>query len=141
MRTIFCFHYIIILSINDPQYVILTSLNKWRNQRTLAASQIEGLSVFSLFSEKPTYKLKLNNDYPIVKFQPKETILAAALRSGIPFSNSCRVGACAICKCKLIKGKVKQLTDSSYVLNQEELDQGYILACQSVPISDVEIEA
>ena len=97
--------------------------------------------MFSFFSEKPTYKLQLNHDCPIVNLQPKETILSAALRSGIPVSNSCRVGACASCKCKLIKGKVKELTDSSYVLSQEELDQGYILACQSVPISDVEIEA
>jgi 3-phenylpropionate/trans-cinnamate dioxygenase ferredoxin reductase subunit len=104
-------------------------------------SQIEGLNVFSLFSEKPTYKLKINEGYPIVNFLPKETILSAALRSGISLANSCRVGACASCKCKLINGKVKQLTDSSYVLNQEELDQGFILACQSIPKSNIEIEA
>jgi NAD(P)H-flavin reductase/ferredoxin len=95
--------------------------------------------VFSLFSSKPTNKLSVNDGHHIVNLERKETILAAALRSGIPILNSCRVGGCAICKCKLIKGYVKELTDSSYVLSQEELDQGYILACQSVPKSNVEI--
>jgi NAD(P)H-flavin reductase/ferredoxin len=97
--------------------------------------------VFSLFSNKARYVLNLNNGQHRVNLEGKETILTAALRAGIPMANSCRVGGCATCKCKLISGKVKQLTESSYVLSEEELDQGYILACQSVAKSDVAIEA
>lgn len=69
----------------------------------------------------------------------KETLLQAALRQGIDFPHSCRVGGCATCKCRLVEGKVRELTDSGYLLSDEELDQGYILACQSVPQSDVRI--
>jgi NAD(P)H-flavin reductase/ferredoxin len=97
--------------------------------------------VFSFFSNKAKYVLNLNDGLHRVNLEGKETILSAALRAGIPMANSCRVGGCATCKCKLISGKVKQLTESSYVLSEDELDQGYILACQSVAKSDVAIEA
>jgi len=41
----------------------------------------------------------------------------------------------------LTKGKVKEFTDASYLLTAEEVQSGYILACQSVPKTlDVEIE-
>lgn len=75
-----------------------------------------------------------------VTVNPKETLLQAALRQGIDFPHSCRVGGCANCKCKLVSGKVKELTQTAYILSDEELDQGYILACQSVPQTDVTIE-
>lgn len=70
----------------------------------------------------------------------QETLLQAALRQGIDFPHSCRVGACATCKCRLVEGRVRELTDSGYLLSDDELDQGYILACQSVPQTDVRIE-
>jgi len=74
-----------------------------------------------------------------ISVEPKETLLHAALRQGVDFPYSCRVGGCATCKCRLLDGKVKELTRSDYILSDEELDQGYILACQSVPRSDISI--
>lgn len=74
-----------------------------------------------------------------ITVQPKETLLQAALRQGIDFPHSCRVGGCATCKCRLVEGKVKELTQAGYILSDAELDQGYILACQSVPRGDVKI--
>jgi len=75
-----------------------------------------------------------------ITVQPKETLLQAALRSGIDFPHSCRVGGCASCKCKLVSGQVKALTEAAYILSDEELDAGMILACQAVPKGDVRIE-
>ena len=66
-----------------------------------------------------------------------ETVLQAALRHGIEFPNSCRVGGCGTCKCRLTAGTVKELTETGYLLTADEIDQGYILACQSVPRSDI----
>lgn len=74
-----------------------------------------------------------------ITVQPKETLLQAALRQGIDFPHSCRVGGCATCKCRLVEGQVKELTQAGYILSDEELDQGFILACQSVPRGDVKI--
>lgn len=74
-----------------------------------------------------------------VTVNPKETLLQAALRQGIDFPYSCRVGGCATCKCKLVEGKVKELTETGYILSDDELDQGYLLACQAVPLTDVRV--
>ena len=71
---------------------------------------------------------------------PKETLLQAALNQGLAFPHSCRAGGCGTCKCRLVKGKVKELTDKSYLLSAEEIRGNYVLACQSVPQSDVEVE-
>lgn len=79
------------------------------------------------------------NSQPIT-VDAKETLLQAALRQGIGFPHNCRVGGCATCKCRLVEGKVRELTDSGYLLTDDELEQGYILACQSVPQTDVGIE-
>ena len=69
-----------------------------------------------------------------------ETLLNAALRQGVAFPNSCRVGACGTCKCRLTEGRIKPLTEASHVLSEQEMDQGMILACQSIPQSSVRIE-
>ncbi len=76
------------------------------------------------------------NDQSIT-VEPGETVLQAALRHGIEFPSSCRVGGCGTCKCRLTSGRVKELTETGYLLTAGEIDQGYILACQSVPRSDI----
>lgn len=95
--------------------------------------------MFSLFrkSTQKEHCAEINGE--AVQVFPKETILHAALRENIDFPHSCRVGGCATCKCRLVKGTVKELTDIGYILSDDELDQGYILACQSIPTSDVTI--
>ena len=70
----------------------------------------------------------------------KDSLLLTALHNGIAFPHNCRVGGCGECKCRLVSGKVKELTDKSYLLSAEELQHNYILACQSQPRSDVVIE-
>lgn len=84
-----------------------------------------------------TFQVAVNDR--MIDVSPKETILQAALRQGIDFPYSCRVGGCATCKCKLEGGKVRELTEATYILSDQELDDGYILACQSVPKSDLRL--
>lgn len=95
--------------------------------------------MFGFFGSGKSKSLTIDGiDTPII-VDKKETILSAALREGVRFPHSCRVGGCATCKCKLVSGKVKELTESAYILSEEELAQGYILACQAVPKTDVQI--
>ena len=96
----------------------------------------------SLFGKKPASPHAVRIAPANVEFraQPKETLLQAALNQGIAFPHDCRAGGCGTCKCRLVKGKVKELTDKSYLLSAEELRDNYVLACQSIPQSDVEIE-
>lgn len=91
------------------------------------------------FFEKKQYQLTIDG-YPSVQLEHKETVLNGAVRSNIDFPHSCKAGGCAACKCKLISGKVKELTDKTYLLSKEELDQNMILGCQSIPKSNVVVE-
>jgi NAD(P)H-flavin reductase/ferredoxin len=95
----------------------------------------------SLFGKKPTsHGARITPADVEFRVGSKETILQAALNQGIAFPHNCRAGGCGECKCRLVKGKVKELTDKSYLLSAEELRDNYVLACQSVPQSDVEVD-
>lgn len=95
--------------------------------------------MFNIFKGTTPKQLQIEGFEGAITVEKKETILHAALKQGIAFPHSCRVGGCATCKCKLVSGKVKELTESAYILSEEELDQGYILACQAVPKTDVKV--
>jgi ring-1,2-phenylacetyl-CoA epoxidase subunit PaaE len=41
---------------------------------------------------------------------------------------------CATCRAKLVSGRVEM--KANYALTQAELDQGYILTCQAVPVGE-----
>ena len=63
-----------------------------------------------------------------------ENILDAALNSGADLPFSCKGGVCATCKARLIEGQVDM--DLNHALSDKELEQGFILTCQSHPVSD-----
>ncbi|QYF89336.1 1,2-phenylacetyl-CoA epoxidase subunit PaaE [Arthrobacter sp. PAMC25284] len=69
----------------------------------------------------------------------RESILNAALRvrPDVPFA--CAGGVCGTCRAKVITGKVTM--DENYALEQDELDKGYVLTCQSHPTTpDVTVD-
>lgn len=68
------------------------------------------------------------------------TLLQAALDAGIRFPHNCRVGSCTSCRCRLLDGRVKELSETGYVLTAEEQNEGTILACQSLLLTDVKVE-
>ncbi|MHB1541666.1 MAG: 2Fe-2S iron-sulfur cluster-binding protein [Steroidobacteraceae bacterium] len=58
-----------------------------------------------------------------------DTVLDAAERAGIELPFSCRSGVCSTCRTKVVRGKVRM--EHNYALEAWELEQGYVLACQS----------
>src|SRR5919197_3817034 len=66
---------------------------------------------------------------------PRHTkLLDFLLAQGLKAPYSCRQGACSACACILDDGEVKMLTNE--ILEQEDLDEGYVLGCQSLPLTD-----
>jgi ring-1,2-phenylacetyl-CoA epoxidase subunit PaaE len=63
-----------------------------------------------------------------------EPILDAALKQGADLPYACKGGVCCTCKAKLLEGKVQM--DVHWGLEDEEIEQGYILTCQSHPATD-----
>ena len=61
-------------------------------------------------------------------------ILDAALQQGADLPYACKGGVCCTCKAKLIEGKVDM--DVCWGLEQEEIEQGFILTCQAHPTTE-----
>ncbi|CAN5695621.1 phenylacetate-CoA oxygenase/reductase subunit PaaK [soil metagenome] len=62
-----------------------------------------------------------------------ESILDAALKQGADLPFACKGGVCSTCRAMLTEGKVSM--DNNYALEAEELEQGFILTCQSHPLT------
>ncbi len=62
------------------------------------------------------------------------SILDAALQQGADLPYACKGGVCCTCKAKLLEGRVEM--DVNWGLEQDEIDQGYILTCQSHPTTE-----
>lgn len=68
-----------------------------------------------------------------------ETILDATLRERPDAPFSCTGGVCGTCRARVVSGEVRM--DRNYALEEDEVERGYRLMCQSHPVSDeVEID-
>lgn len=132
-----------------PEQMIFTVMN-WLQQTGIDKKKIH----FELFTtpgqkmevgnqkfeirkdEGPVHKSKVTVKLDGISFDfdlpfDGETVLEAALKQGADLPFSCKGGVCSTCKAKLIEGKVEM--DTNYALEQEEVEAGYILTCQSHP--------
>jgi 3-ketosteroid 9alpha-monooxygenase subunit B len=61
-------------------------------------------------------------------------LLEALEKAGLEAPFSCREGRCSACACLRLGGEVTMVTNE--VLDERDLAEGYILACQSLPVSE-----
>ncbi len=70
-----------------------------------------------------------------------ESILEAAVRSGLRLNYGCASGNCGECKARLVTGEVYQLREHDYVLSEREKQMGYLLTCSHTAVTDLQLEA
>lgn len=73
--------------------------------------------------------------------EPGQSILDAALASGVILPYSCRNGTCSTCRGRVVSGSYDAGPAPGRILEADDLARGYTLLCQAKPTSDVVIEA
>ena len=68
-----------------------------------------------------------------IEVEPGALIIEAAHDQGVEIPHSCRGGMCCTCRCRVVEGEVAM--DVNYSLEPWELEAGYVLACQSRPLT------
>jgi ferredoxin-NAD(P)+ reductase (naphthalene dioxygenase ferredoxin-specific) len=71
---------------------------------------------------------------------PRQTILDAALKAGVPHPHGCRTGECGACKCRLLSGEVSMGPYDSAALSPSEKEAGLVLPCQAYAKTVVELD-
>ncbi|MFJ3231412.1 2Fe-2S iron-sulfur cluster-binding protein [Streptomyces sp. NPDC086787] len=66
--------------------------------------------------------------------QDGESLLDAVLRNRPDAPYACKGGVCGTCRAFLVSGEVRM--DRNFALETEETDAGYVLACQSHPVTE-----
>lgn len=84
-------------------------------------------------AETATVEVTLDGETTTVAWPVDRHLLDVLLQAGLDAPFSCREGQCSACACKVLEGEIS--LDRNEVLEQEDLDEGYVLACQSIPRS------
>ncbi len=79
-------------------------------------------------------KVELDGREIEVNVPANKTILNALLDAKYDPPYSCTSGACSTCMAKIRKGSVKM--DACYALDDDEIEEGYILTCQAHPTTE-----
>jgi len=85
----------------------------------VAAATDEAEVTVLMDGRRRTFTMRMND----------EVVLDAAMRAGLELPFSCRAGVCSTCRTKVVRGAVEMA--QNYALEEWEVEQGYILACQS----------
>jgi ring-1,2-phenylacetyl-CoA epoxidase subunit PaaE len=81
-----------------------------------------------------TVTIRLDGRESTFAMSGDERVLDAALRIRAELPYACKGGVCSTCRAKLVSGEVRMA--HNYALEPDELAAGYVLTCQSSPVSD-----
>ena len=70
--------------------------------------------------------------------QQTDTLLQVAKGMGLHIPSGCQFGVCGTCKVKKLAGEVHMVHNGG--ITDEEVDEGFVLACCSNPLGEVVID-
>jgi len=86
-------------------------------------------------TQKPTSaEVTLEGRTSKMSMTQDQSVLEAALEHNMDAPFACKAGVCSTCRCKLLHGQVEMI--ANHALEDYEVEAGFILSCQSYPITD-----
>lgn len=82
-------------------------------------------------------QVRFTNSGQTIAANQRMTILQASIQAGLNIPSACQFGICGTCKVKCVSGAT-QMSHSGGI-SECDIEEGYILACCSWPLSDVDI--
>ncbi|MEI6548527.1 MAG: 1,2-phenylacetyl-CoA epoxidase subunit PaaE [Burkholderiales bacterium] len=79
-----------------------------------------------IIADGKTRQLRIASDGP--------SILDAGLAAGANLPYACKAAVCCTCRARVLEGEVRM--DRNYTLEPPEIARGFVLTCQSHPVSD-----
>jgi CDP-4-dehydro-6-deoxyglucose reductase len=86
------------------------------------------------------YRVVIQQTSQSFEVSESESVLDAALRQQVQLAHDCTFGGCGTCRLKIVEGVV-DYEEFPMALTPQEAQQGYALACQARPRSDLVISA
>jgi glycine betaine catabolism B len=111
-----------------------------RQQSASKSSSTKSSSVKSSSANNSATELKIlfSQSGKEIICDREEVILEAAEREGVALKSGCRIGACGVCKQKLLEGSVNYIQEPG-ALKQQDKEDGLILTCIACPVDRVVI--
>ncbi|MEO9895115.1 MAG: 2Fe-2S iron-sulfur cluster-binding protein [Paracoccaceae bacterium] len=91
-----------------------------------SASESTSATEVSVTLDGATRKLQMDQN---------TSVLDAVRAQDIDAPFACKAGVCSTCRCRVLEGQVEMA--ANHALEDDEVAKGYVLSCQSYPISDV----
>ncbi|AUX10367.1 ferredoxin [Halalkaliarchaeum desulfuricum] len=88
-----------------------------------------------------THAVEFQNNAATLDISEDETLLDAGLEEGLDLPYQCEVGVCGVCKAKTDgdANEVQEMDGNQY-LDDDEIEDGYLLTCVSYPRADFSID-
>ncbi|MTE13189.1 2Fe-2S iron-sulfur cluster binding domain-containing protein [Nocardia sp. CT2-14] len=81
-----------------------------------------------------TVQVELDGANHELTWPRQQTLLDTMLARGLDAPYSCKEGACSACVCRVVSGEVSMRRNE--ILEDADIADGYVLACQAVPVTD-----
>ena len=114
---------------NQIKFELFASSQPGRLKRkavSKSASESQGATDVSVNLDGATRKLQMDQN---------TSVLDAVRAQDIDAPFACKAGVCSTCRCRVLEGEVEMA--ANHALEDDEVAKGYVLSCQSYPISDV----
>lgn len=85
-------------------------------------------------ANQTTASITLDGATQTVTMGKDSSILDAALENAMDAPYACKAGVCSTCRCRVLEGEVEMV--ANHALEDYEVEKGYVLSCQSYPLTD-----